>query len=95
MRIIDADAILVTIKSNKLMAREPAAKRCVEIIKNATTYVDPKPPARTGGWVYGEYDIPHCSECGYEPGNITPFCGNCGADMRDAMSEEEIENETN
>lgn len=32
-------------------------------------------------WVYGEYDIPHCSECGYEPKEIAPRCPNCGANM--------------
>ena len=34
-----------------------------------------------GEWVYGEYDIPHCSECGFEPKGITPFCPMCGARM--------------
>lgn len=34
-------------------------------------------------WVYGEFDIPHCSECGHEvmPNVISPFCPNCGARM--------------
>lgn len=34
-------------------------------------------------WVYGEFDIPHCSECGHEvmPNVISPFCPNCGAKM--------------
>ena len=34
-----------------------------------------------GEWVYGENDIPHCSECGYEPGSISAYCPVCGADM--------------
>ena len=36
-----------------------------------------------GEWVYGEYDIPHCSECGYEPpmNEITPICPTCNAIM--------------
>lgn len=36
---------------------------------------------REGEWVYGEYDLPHCSECGFEPKSISPFCPECGAIM--------------
>lgn len=38
---------------------------------------------RHGHWVYGEFAIPHCSECGKEimPNDISPFCPNCGARM--------------
>lgn len=35
----DADALLSAIKENKLLAREPAAKRIIELIKGVTTYV--------------------------------------------------------
>lgn len=40
-------------------------------------------PVKHGHWIYGEYDIPHCSECGSEvmPNNISLFCPNCGAKM--------------
>lgn len=40
-------------------------------------------PAKHGNWVYGEYDIPHCSECGNEvmPDKISNYCPNCGAKM--------------
>lgn len=40
-------------------------------------------PVVHGEWVYGEFDIPHCSECGHEvmPNAISPFCPNCGAKM--------------
>lgn len=41
MRLIDADGVIEEIKKNKLLAREPATERCMEIIKNATTYVEP------------------------------------------------------
>lgn len=36
-----------------------------------------------GEWTYGEFDIPHCSQCGYEitPNMISPYCPNCGARM--------------
>ena len=38
---------------------------------------------RRGKWVYGEFDIPHCSECGVEvmPNNVSNYCPNCGAKM--------------
>ena len=38
---------------------------------------------RYGEWVYGEFDIPHCSECGcgVTPNMISPYCPNCGAKM--------------
>lgn len=40
-------------------------------------------PVKYGEWVYGEFDIPHCSECGKEimPCNISRYCPNCGAKM--------------
>ena len=40
-------------------------------------------PVKHGRWIYGEYNIPHCSECGSEvmPNNISLFCPNCGAKM--------------
>ena len=36
-----------------------------------------------GHWIYGEFDIPHCSECGLEimPNNISPYCPSCDARM--------------
>lgn len=41
MRLIDAEGVIEEIKRNKLLAREPATERCMEIIRNATTYVYP------------------------------------------------------
>ncbi len=38
-------------------------------------------PIRRGEWIYGENDVPHCSECGTEPKEISPYCPNCGAKM--------------
>lgn len=40
-------------------------------------------PVVHGHWVYGEFDIPHCSECGNDimPNRISPYCPNCGAKM--------------
>ena len=36
-----------------------------------------------GHWIYGEFDIPYCSECGHQitPNNISPYCPNCGERM--------------
>ena len=42
---------------------------------------------RHGEWIYGEYDIPHCSECGYELKDISPYCPECGANMEGERSE--------
>lgn len=36
-----------------------------------------------GEWVYDSYGVPHCSECGYEVGEVTPYCPSCGAKMED------------
>lgn len=40
-------------------------------------------PIRYGHWIYDDFDIPHCSECGHEvmPNCISAFCPNCGAKM--------------
>lgn len=40
-------------------------------------------PSAYGEWVYGEYDVPHCSECGAEVKEISPFCPQCGARMEE------------
>ena len=47
-------------------------------------------PVVHGRWVYGEFDIPHCSECGNDvmPNMISPYCPHCGA----KMDEEENDN---
>lgn len=42
MRLIDADELKQTILENKLMSREPAAKRILEMIDEATTAYDPE-----------------------------------------------------
>lgn len=36
-------------------------------------------------WIYGEFDIPHCSECGHEvmPCDVTDKCPCCGATMEE------------
>lgn len=51
------------------------------------------PERKTGKWIHDGYDFPHgndwihCSECGKRginaPADLTNFCPNCGADMRE------------
>lgn len=42
-----------------------------------------QPKQKMGEWVYGEFDIPHCSICGHDvmPNMVSPYCPNCGAKM--------------
>lgn len=82
MRLIDADSVVAEIKKNKLMA-EPTAKRCLDIIKDATTYLEP--PRKYGKWVEDKFGYNACSECGYEwdtpEYDEAKYCPQCGAKM--------------
>lgn len=53
---------------------------CNNIVDDGVVFVE---PINHGNWVYGEYDVPHCSECGAEvmPDKISKYCPNCGAKM--------------
>jgi len=55
-----------------------AAIEAIEKLPNADVE-----PVKHGEWVYGEFDIPHCSECGNEimPHLVSNYCPNCGAKM--------------
>lgn len=64
MRLIDADGVLEEINKNKLLAREPAASTCMEVIKNATTYVEPPKKCLTGVWIPITEQLP-TTEDGY------------------------------
>lgn len=46
-------------------------------------------PVRHAGWIYGGYDLCHCSDCGYQQtlDYITPCCPNCGAKMDGGVGE--------
>lgn len=83
MRLIDADRVIKEIHNQKLMAREPAAVKCVEIIKNATTFAEP--PRKNGTWVEDKFGYNACSECGYEwdtpEYDEAKYCPQCGAMM--------------
>ena len=51
----------------------------IEAIDTAVEVMQKKvEPLKHREWVYGEFDIPHCSECGVEPREISPYCPNCG-----------------
>lgn len=49
MRLIDADGVIKEIKRNDLLCKNPAVAKCVEIIKNATTYAEP--PSEQEEWI--------------------------------------------
>ena len=53
----------------------------VQIIESQTA-ADVAPVVH-GRWVYGEFYIPHCSECGKDvmPNMISPYCPHCGSKM--------------
>lgn len=75
-RYIDADKLIEWAKEFY-----PEEKVFVSAIKNAPTADVAE--VKHGEWVYGEFDIPHCSECGTEvmPCNISNYCPHCGAKM--------------
>ncbi|MFR1888392.1 MAG: hypothetical protein ACLSX0_01310 [Anaerostipes caccae] len=84
MRLIDADEVMKEINKNKLLSREPSAKRCMEIIKNSTTYTEP--PMKHANWIEDRYGYNACSDCGYEwdtpEYNEAKYCPQCGAKMQ-------------
>lgn len=83
MRLIDADSVIKEIYNQKLLTREPAVVKCVEIIKKAATFVGS--PRRRGTWVEDKYGYNACSECGYEwdmpEYDEAKYCPQCGALM--------------
>ena len=73
-----------TVKVEELKAQvnwvlhEVVPKTLAELKKKYTAEMK---KIKIGEWVYGKFDIPHCSECGYEPTEISPFCPMCNANM--------------
>ena len=67
---IDKAALVSEVEKNKLMAREPAARRILEIIKGMTVFVgvglnDDVAPVRHGEWIpISDGEGAECSECG-------------------------------
>lgn len=59
MRLIDADGLMEEIRKQKLLAKEPATKKCIEIIKSATTYTE---PPEIGIWIPVEERLPKTDE---------------------------------
>lgn len=87
-RYIDADALIKTIEKRRFVFKDTitVAEALLAQGRVIREEIDNAPTAdvvevKYGEWVYGEYDIPHCSECGYEPKEISPFCPNCGTKM--------------
>lgn len=94
MRLIDADALITSIREQKLLAREAAAQKIMRMIDNATVFIYPERRAEWLNFV-GDYTTAECSECGelYEASDyedeehfnvfkkLYKYCPNCGAKM--------------
>lgn len=90
MRLIDADALMVKNHENVAVAHNERAAQLLENIMNAPT-IEARPAVR-GEWIAEMFpniwdddyvDICYkCSECGAGSTGVSPFCPNCGADMR-------------
>ena len=96
---IEREALKNQIAKNKLMAREPAAKRILAMI-------DDMPAADVAPVVHGHWDKPtkpfpywdwKCSVCGCEEYRqrdshghyrIMKYCPNCGAKMDDEVNDD-------
>lgn len=87
MRLIDADALIE--EYDRVHVGEPGGAR--KLMCDAPTVEERK----TGKWILctdERFDIDYykCSECGYEPYrkmDISNFCPNCGADMREGQDD--------
>lgn len=87
---IERESLLNEIRENKLMLREPAAKRIIGIIESVTA-ADVR-PERHGHWDDSDGEHTKCSICGYfapiipqyqdEPITYeSPYCPHCGTKM--------------
>lgn len=83
---IEREALKSQIAENKLMAREPAAKRILAMIDDMPTAN--VAPVVHGHWVDPLGQDPYCSVCGFsyeheqgESAQTTDYCGECGAKM--------------
>lgn len=86
---------------DKLKKASEVAREIIDILKSAgidewrypviaelkKKYTEEMKKIKIGEWVYGKFDIPHCSECGYEPTEISPFCPMCNANMESEDTE--------
>lgn len=80
---IERESLLNEICENKLMVREPAAKKIIGIIESVTA-ADVR-PERHGHWITRHDGLPFCSECDFNGlGYIAldlDYCPRCGAKM--------------
>lgn len=76
MRLIDKDVLVDKLPHNLDLWMEVIG--VVKTIRSCPT-VEPEP--EHGEWVYSARNIPHCSQCGKEPKEISPYCPHCGARM--------------
>lgn len=80
MRLIDAEVLEKAMYEPMFYGDgRAAATHYANCVRNAPTIE--AEPVKYGHWVYGEFDVPHCSECGAKPKEISPYCSGCGAKM--------------
>nr|DAV36524.1 MAG TPA: Putative toxin VapC6 domain, ZN ribbon domain [Caudoviricetes sp.] len=82
MRLLDADKLKPKIKyiAKSYGMGAFTKEKLLDAIDKCAIEAE---PVRHGEWVFGEFDIPHCSECGTEiaPHEISQYCPFCGAKM--------------
>lgn len=78
---------------------EDCKKVTDEVVKGLKQLPSVQPEQTKGKWIHDGYDFPHgidwihCSICGKKginvPADLTNFCPNCGADMRETDGSED------
>lgn len=83
MRLIDADEILETMRSNMDMQELYLPTHFLDLVIDEMPTIDAKPEKHATWEICSDGYYPFCSNCKKEPagGKITAFCPNCGARM--------------
>lgn len=92
MRPIDADALKDRISNISCYVKSPVmAAGFVEAKAKALREIEAAPTVesevRRGRWIKQENGLNLCSVCGVTKVSHLPFCGHCGADMREVTED--------